>query len=67
MTCVKVVDLSHLLFVLINSIYEYNKITRQQQTVIIVVQQTLLTISVTEIEVKNPFEFCSHCKINKGL
>lgn len=65
--CINVVDLSHLLFVLINSNYDYNKITRQQQTVIIVVQQTLLTISVTKIEVKNPSEFCSHCKINKGL
>lgn len=60
MLCIKSVDLSNLLPLFI--IYEYNKISRQN-----VVRQTLLTISVTKIEVKNPSEFCSHCKINKGL
>lgn len=60
MLCIKSVDLSNLLLLFI--IYEYNKISRQN-----VVKQTLLTISVTKIEVKNPSKFCSHCKINKGL
>lgn len=60
MLCITSIDLSNLLPLFI--IYEYNKISRQN-----VVKQTLLTISVTKIEVKNPSEFCSHCKINKGL